>query len=65
MFKSATEDSRPKILFTKLVPIGLLTYPECSKPDKDRLALDFAMQFGEVAADEEFFRSAGGNINFF
>ena len=59
------EDSQPKILLTKSVPISLLTYPEYSQFHKNRLSPALAMQFGEVAADVVvFFRFRERNIQF-
>ena len=64
MFDSTGEDSQPKILLTKFVPVSLLTYPEYSQPNKNRYILALVMQFVKAASDMAFFRFGARNIQF-
>ena len=65
VFDRTREDSRPKILLSKSVPISLLTHPEHSQPNKNALTLALAMQFTEVAGNMLVFRFGERNMQFF
>ena len=53
-----------KTLFTRWVPINLLVYRKYAKPNKNRFALAFALQFGEVAASKVIIRLGERNVQF-